>query len=210
MKIDNMILKTLVVGPLQVNCYILACLKSKEAGIIDPGGEPDRIITTVQSNGFRPVCIINTHVHTDHIIGNARLKKKYEIPLMIHSKDFELIQFQDKSPLAYMLGNEPSPLPDKKIEDKDVIEIGELKLQVIHTPGHTPGGICLLIDSIIFTGDTLFAGGIGRTDFYGGSYEEIVKSIKEKLFILEDEVTIFPGHGPTSTIGYEKINNPFL
>jgi len=210
--VEEMFLKRLVVGELETNCYLIGCKKTKKAVVIDPGGEEevDLVLNFLQENNFDLKCIINTHGHIDHIAGNNLLKAKTEALLLIHRLDADMLVDANKNFSSFM-GKEIYSLPaDKLLEEGDEISLGTLNLIVIHTPGHTPGGISLVLDNIVFTGDTLFAGGIGRTDLPGGSYQDLIKSIKEKLLILGDDKIIYPGHGPDSTIGEERKTNPYL
>lgn len=201
-------IKTLVVGPLAVNCYILY---DEEAGVlIDPGEEAEKILGFIDSEGITLTHIINTHGHFDHIGANGRLKEETGALLLVHKADVEYLEHADIAASAFGLTAEPSPEPDRLLDDGDVIEAGTVGLEVIHTPGHSPGGICLLTNHRLFTGDTLFAGSIGRTDLVGGSHETLLKSVRSRLFALGDTVEIFPGHGPASTIGHEKKHNPFF
>jgi len=207
-----MFLKRLVVGALETNCYLISCEKTKEAAAIDPGGEEavDLILNLLQKNNFDLKYIINTHGHIDHIIGNNLLKVKTEALLLIHRLDANMLVDGNKNFSSFMGKEICSPHADKLLEEGDEIYLGALKLIIIHTPGHTPGGISLVLNNIVFTGDTLFTGGIGRTDLPGGSYQDLQKSIKEKLLILGDDKIICPGHGPGSTIGEERKTNPYL
>src|SRR5665648_932347 len=195
-----MFLKRLVVGLLETNCYLISCEKTKEAAVIDPGGEEavDLILNILQKNNFNLKYIINTHGHIDHIIGNNLLKVKTEALLLIHRLDADMLIDGNKNISSFMGKETCSPYADKLLEEGDEISLGTLKLKFIHTPGHTPGGISLVVNNIVFTGDTLFAGGIGRTDLPGGSYQDLQKSIKEKLLVLSDDKIIYPGHGPDS------------
>ncbi len=203
----------LTVGPLDVNCYILWDEMSKEAMIIDPGAEPDRILETVKGLAVSVEMIVNTHGHIDHIGANKEVKEALGCPLLMHREDIFLTNDDCGIPIAQLIGASTSPPPDRTIADGEVLRLGETEIEVIHTPGHTPGGVCLLCEGTLFTGDTLFAGGLGRTDLPGGSHKQLIKSINERLLILPDETAILPGHayGPArSTIGEEKTNNPFL
>jgi len=207
-----MFLKRFVVGELNTNCYLIACEESKKAVVIDPGGEEavDSILNILQKNNFDLKYIINTHGHIDHIIGNNLLKLKTEALLLIHRLDADMLVDGNKN-ISFFMGKEIcSPHADKLLEEGDEISLGTLKLKVIHTPGHTLGGISLVLNNIVFTGDTLFAGGIGRSDLPGGSYQDLQKSIKEKLLVLSDDKIIYPGHGPDSTIGDERKTNLYL
>jgi hydroxyacylglutathione hydrolase len=207
-----MFLKRLVVGALETNCYLIGCEKTKEAAVIDPGGEEavDLILNLLKKNNFNLKYIINSHGHIDHIIGNNLLKAKTEALLLIHRLDADMLVDGNKNISSFMGKEICSPHADKLLKAGDEICLGTLKLKVIHTPGHTPGGISLVLNNIVFTGDTLFAGGIGRTDLPGGSYQDLQKSIKEKLLVLSDDKIIYPGHGPDSTIGEERRTNLYL
>jgi len=191
-----MIIKRFTVGWLSTNCYVVGCEETKEAVLIDPGLESEReaeeILNFIMQNGFHIKYIINTHGHADHIAGNAIMKKATGAPVLIHESDASRVH------------------ADRKLRDGDVIHVGTLKLVVLHTPGHTKGGISLLGDKVVFTGDTLFPGAIGRSDFPGGSYEELIRSIRTKLLSLPDSFKVYPGHYPPTTIGKEKKHNPFL
>jgi len=207
-----MFLEKLVVGVLETNCYLIGCKKTKMAAVIDPGGEEkvDLILDILEKNNFGLKYIINTHGHIDHINGNNLLKAKTKALLLIHRLDTDMLVDANKNFSSFMGKEIYSPSADKLLEEGDEISLGTLNLIVIHTPGHTPGGISLVLNNIVFTGDTLFAGGIGRTDLPGGSYQDLMKSIKEKLLILGDDKIIYPGHGPDSTIGEERKTNPYI
>jgi hydroxyacylglutathione hydrolase len=204
-----MIVYTFQLGPMQANCYILECEKTRSAIVIDPGDEADVILDIISDRKLKLEFIINTHGHIDHISANNELKKKTSAKLCIHRLDADLIVDPQKN-LSSFIGKPISSLPpDRILEDGDIIESGTIKLKVIHTPGHSPGGICLLADDAIFTGDLLFAGGIGRYDFPGSSYDQIMESLK-KVIELGDDLIVYPGHGFNTTIGEEKETNPFL
>jgi len=205
-----MILEQFVVGALEVNCYLIGCEQSNEIAVIDPGGEAQRIISTIEEKSYQPLYIINTHGHIDHIAANKDIKERYNIPLLIHSKDSFLLTSRQEPMLEMMLNAKPSPPADRLLEEGDTIDIGSVDLEIMHTPGHSPGSICIKFDQALFTGDTLFAGGIGRTDLQGGSYDALMRSIKEKVITFDRSWKIFPGHGPSSTIGQEIDFNPFL
>ncbi len=191
-----MIVKCFMVGMLSTNCYVVGCEETKEAAVIDPGmdneSEAEPILDFIKQNSLRTKYIINTHGHPDHIDGNSIIKKATGAPILIHKNHSTHVH------------------ADRKLHDGDVIQVGTLNLVVLHTPGHTPDGISLLVDKAVFTGDALFAGSVGRTDFSGGSFQELINSIKTKLFHLPDSLKVYPGHGPSTTIGDEKRHNPFL
>jgi len=208
-------IKKLVVGPLQANCYVVWDKDGRSAAIIDPGGDPEEIISVVDDEKLKPVVLINTHGHIDHIAANRAIKERYDIPLLIHREDSASLTDPGLNLSAMGFGQLDSPPSDRELQDGDEIPVGEIMLKVISTPGHTPGGICLLISrsdqpDVIITGDTLFAGGVGRTDFPGGSWDLLMESIRNRLLSFPDETIILPGHGPHSTIGEERKSNPFL
>ena len=201
-----MILERIIVGPMQANCYILGSAKTHQALVIDPGAEVEEIKRCLKEHQLKIKALVNTHGHIDHIGADAYL----DSPVYIHRLDAEFLTNPDLNlcrKFGFIL---PSIKPDVLLEDGQKIEAGEIHLEVIHTPGHTPGGICLRSDNICFTGDTLFAEGIGRTDIPSGNEKDLLNSIRKRLLTLPDEVTIYPGHGPSSTIGRERKNNPFL
>ncbi|MEG1997235.1 MAG: MBL fold metallo-hydrolase, partial [Clostridiales bacterium] len=191
------------------NCFLFTCAATNDAAIIDPGGDANMIIAKVAEEKLNIKAIINTHGHSDHISANREMQEKYHAPLMIHQLDEPMLSRGTLSLAILTGGNSDGGTADRLLTEGDIITIGKLMLQVIHTPGHTPGGICLLTEDILFTGDTLFQTSIGRTDFPGGSYETLIQSL-HKLSLLDDELTIYPGHGPASKLGYEKKYNPYL
>lgn len=207
-----MIFKIRKTGSLATNCYILGCPETKEAVVVDPGWDSADIINLLEEENLHLNYIINTHGHGDHIGANGDLKEYSGAKIFIHQADAELLTDPQKNLSAAFGGKKVTSLPaDGFLQDGDVIKVGtSIALEVLHTPGHTPGGICLKGANFILTGDTLFAGSIGRTDFPGGSYEELVTSIKKKLFTLEGDYFIYPGHGPGSTLEKERTSNPFI
>ncbi len=200
----------IVVGALETNCYLVYCDETREAAVVDPGAEPHRIIQAIVRADILPVLLINTHGHIDHIGANKDIIDKYSIPLFIHEADREMLQLGHQSELSSLLGANKSPAPDGFLEDGQEISIGRSTLHVIHTPGHSPGSVSLWSDGLLLSGDTLFNRGVGRTDLPGGSWETLVHSIETKIFILPEKTIVFPGHGPSTTIGKEKRSNPFI
>jgi len=201
---------SLPVGGLGTNCYIAYSEETRQAAVIDPGGDVADILAIIRRENLEVKCIINTHGHDDHVMGNLKLKQATGATLMIHSKDTPMLPRDQMRILAEIGPGNSSEAGDRFLVDGDKIVVGDLEFSVIHTPGHTPGCICLLADNILFSGDTLFAESIGRTDFPGGSYQQIISSIKNKLMILDDSIRVLPGHGPETTIGWERKMNPFI
>src|SRR6266851_384340 len=205
------IVACVTVGPFQENCYLYACPQTLEAVIIDPGDEAERIIQRIQELEFIPKYIINTHGHIDHICAIDEVSAVYPVPLAIHADDVYLLS---EERTARMYGRK-APLvqrkPDMLLKEGDRISFGTLTLEVLHTPGHTRGGVCFVsAPYCVFSGDTLFQRSIGRTDFEGGNYEQLATSIREKLYTLDEDLVVFPGHGEPTTIGEEKYENPFV
>ena len=205
-RVDKIIIDKLIVGPMAVNCYVVADAATKEACVIDPGLEPEKIKRALKKNSLALRFIINTHGHADHIGANGY----FNAPIFIHRLEADFLTDDQKNlsgPFGFLL--KPSK-PARLLEDKEMLRLGSMELEVIHTPGHTPGSISIRASGIVFTGDALFAGGIGRTDFSYGDEGLLLASIRERLFILPDETVMHPGHGDSSTIGEERRNNPFL
>lgn len=206
-----MILKQFTAGEYETNNYILICEETNEAVLIDAGGNFAATVSLLKENNAELKYILHTHGHWDHIQGDWELQKNFpEVKTYIH-KDDELFAKSLKQQLAAYGKNEIEPPQiDGFLEDSQVIEFGNIILKVIHTPGHSAGGVCFLTDKVLISGDTLFAESVGRTDLPGGSYETLKNSIKNKLFTLDEDITVYPGHGPATSIGYEKANNPFF
>ena len=205
-----MIIKDLTVGPIMANCYIMGCEETKNAAVIDPGDEADRILMVLAEAGLTVKAIINTHGHFDHVSANQRMKEVTGAELLIHELDAPMLSQLSETAAAWGMSSDNSPPPDRMLAHGDVVQVGNIALTVIHTPGHTPGGISLHSDKAVFVGDTLFAGSIGRTDFPGGDFGVLKASIQEKLFTLDDDVTVYPGHMGLTSIGREKRTNPFV
>ena len=208
-----MFLKQFEVGNFAVFAYLLGEDGGGPGLVIDPAGDADQIISVASRHRITIQYILNTHAHVDHVTGNEEMKRKTEAQIVIHEKDAPALT---RIPISMhsMFGGRPSPPADRIVKDGDVIQVGSLALQVLHTPGHSPGAICIHVDGKVFTGDTLFVGGVGRTDLPGGSWPIMLRSIQTKLLTLPDETLVLPGHNygatPTSTIKSERISNPFL
>jgi glyoxylase-like metal-dependent hydrolase (beta-lactamase superfamily II) len=199
-----------MVGPLQSNSYLLADEVTREAALFDPGMESEPVADILARERLTVTAIVNTHGHFDHVFGNAYFKAKTGAPLLMHRADLDLVKRLEEQSLYFGFRATPSPPPDRFLEEGDEVRVGGIRLRVLHTPGHSAGGICLVTDGTAFVGDTLFAGSIGRTDLPGGSAETLLTSIREKLLTLPDDTVIYPGHGPATTIGHERRHNPFL
>ena len=210
MKSQDIILETLLVGPLDVNCYIIGSKKERTAMVIDAGGNEEDILQCLKKHNLTLQYLLNTHAHFDHVGSVKHLQDKTGAKFLIHQEEMALLSSLTNQTKTFGMPSFPTPNVDKFLTDNEEIAIGAEKLRVIHTPGHSPGCVCFLINDIVFTGDTLFAGSIGRTDLYGGSYEGLITSIKKRLFILGDQVVVYPGHGPSTTIGEERQHNPFF
>ena len=198
------------VGPLMANCFIVGCPETKKAVVIDPGGDVDRILVALSDEQLTVSKILNTHGHFDHVGGNQRLKEVTGAPIYIHTDDAPMLAHVSSSAAAFGMRVNNSPEADETLNDGDIIKFGNLELKVLHTPGHSPGGVSFYAPGVVFVGDTLFAGSIGRTDFPGGSYNQLIASVKEKLFTLDEKTIVYTGHGPETTIGEEKRTNPFF
>ncbi|NLC71955.1 MAG: MBL fold metallo-hydrolase [Desulfuromonadaceae bacterium] len=205
-----MMVHTLSVGPLDVNCHVVACSRSREALVIDPGGDEKEIWKLLTAEKLNLRIVANTHGHFDHAGGNAWLVRQSGADLLIHRQDRKLLEAICSQGAMFGCRLEASPLPSRFLEDGEVLSVGDLKITVIHTPGHTPGGVSFLVDGHLFSGDTLFAGSVGRTDLPGGDFDALMASIRDRLLVLPDETIVHPGHGPDTTIGREKAHNPFL
>jgi len=208
-----MFLKQIQVGQMAVFAYLIGDEETGEAFVIDPAAETSKLVSLAEKNNLKIIYIVNTHGHVDHIAGNQDMKERTGAKIIIHEGDAEMLV---STPAMYlrMFGAKPSPPADITVKEGDVITLGKVSLQVLSTPGHSPGSMCLRGDDLVFTGDTLFVGAVGRTDLPGGSWTVMARSLKEKLAVLPDETKVLPGHNygaaPTSTIGYEKRHNPYL
>jgi len=203
------ILKKVVVGPFASNCYIVGSESGKEGMIIDPGADAEKILASVKDLGLDIKTILITHGHIDHVSALKEVKEATGAETAIHADDAQSLR--DGRPAIAMFGVVyPVSPPDRLLEDGDSVDVGELHFTVLHTPGHSPGGICLAGEGVVFSGDTLFNYGIGRYDFPGSSGTQLMDSIRTKLMTLPDDTAVYPGHGPDTTIGTERRGNPFL
>lgn len=205
-----MIVEMLCVGLLQTNCYIVGCEDTKEGAIIDPGGDAKRILARVEQLGLKIKYVVNTHGHFDHTLANKEVVKATGAPLAIHSADAPMLT-EGGGAFFFGIMGKASPPAEVILDEGQVLTVGEVELQVLHTPGHSPGSICLYSEEegVLFDGDVLFNMGIGRCDLPGGSYSVLMDSI-QRLLALSDETMVYPGHGPATTIGREQRSNPFL
>ena len=202
--------ETIIVGPLATNCHIAACEETGEALIIDPGGDPEEIARAVERLGVRPVLVVLTHGHSDHMAAAAETARRYGAEVAMHPDDGETLARSIADAPLWGLGS-PAPVTiGRELGAGDKVRFGRQEATVLHTPGHTRGGICLALDGAVFAGDTLFARSIGRTDFFGGDMETIIESIRRELLALPDETVVYTGHGPATTIGEERRENPFV
>lgn len=198
-----MIIKTIPAGMYDANCYIVIDEDTKEACIIDPGGDDVRLEGIIKDLDVKPKFILLTHGHLDHVGAVEHLSSLFNIPFYVHGDEIKYMESDN-----YIFGNIRKP--DGLLSEDSEFSIGNHKIKVLHTPGHTEGGVCFLIDNDLFSGDTLFKGSIGRTDFTGGDFGKIINSIKTKILPLGDDINVYPGHGPKTSVGYEKKYNPFL
>ena len=214
MRRKKMVVKQYEVGNFAVFCYLIGDEETQEGLFIDPADDAKRLLAEAKSHGLNKIkYIINTHSHVDHVMGNAEMAKKTGAEIVIHEEDANAL-VQVPSSLLEMFNATTSPPADIVVKEGDVIQVGNVKLKVIHTPGHSAGGMSLYVDGRVFTGDTLFVGSVGRTDFPGSSWNVLEASIRGKLYVLPGETVVLPGHNygstPTSTIQYERRHNPFV
>jgi hydroxyacylglutathione hydrolase len=200
-----------VVGPLECNCYVVGDPATRQAIVIDPGDDADVLARAIAAKDITVVAIVATHAHFDHIVAAERLREVTGAPFYLHDSDRFLLDWMQMSG-RLLLGVElpPPPAVDSSAAEGDVFVAGSAKLEVIHTPGHSPGSISLVSDNAIFSGDTLFAGSVGRTDLPGGDIDTLLRAIAHKLFVLDDDLPVYPGHGPATSLEYERRHNPFV
>ena len=206
-----MIIAGFPVGSVGANCYIFGDDATREVFVIDPGDEAERILAELRRLDARPVAIVNTHGHFDHVMAVDEVRRATHVPFWIHEGERSVLESgPSRAKVLFGIDLPPSPVPDRWIAEGDVLSVGGLRLTVRHTPGHSPGGVCLVGDGLVFTGDTLFAGSVGRTDLPGANQDALFASIARVLLPLPDETVCCPGHGPETTIGEEKRSNPFI
>ncbi|MBI4612771.1 MAG: MBL fold metallo-hydrolase [Planctomycetes bacterium] len=204
------LVQKIVVGPFQENTYLVGCPETGEAAFVDPGDEPERLVQALEESGLRLVAIVNTHAHIDHIGAVGPLKRRFGVPFALHREDEPLLDQARVHAALFGLPAPERPEVDRYLEDGDEVKVGNLVLRVLHVPGHAPGHVAFVGDGEVFSGDCLFAGSIGRTDLPGADHETLMRSIREKLLTLGDDVVVRAGHMEDTTIGRERRTNPFL
>ena len=209
---SDLIVARATVGPFQENGYVVGDPDTRDAVLIDPGDEPERFDALLASHGLVPRLVVNTHAHLDHVGAVAALQARHRVPFLLHPGDRTWLEGLEMQARMFGLATPARPVVDRWLADGEELALGGRAFRVIHTPGHTPGGVCLFFpaERLLFTGDTLFAGSVGRTDFPGGSWDQLEASIVERLFPLGDDVVFHSGHGPASTLGEERRTNPFV
>ncbi|MBR5155353.1 MAG: MBL fold metallo-hydrolase [Clostridia bacterium] len=205
-----MIFHRFILGDLVTNCYIIADDETKNAALFDAPANAEKILDYAEKNGLNIKYIFLTHAHFDHILALNELKEKTGAQILLHEEEEKYLYDPELNFLGEKADSVVLPAADKLLKDGDIIELDHLSIKVIHTPGHTVGGVCYLIDNILISGDTLFSGAIGRFDFPLGSFDDEIRSIKEKLMVLDDETKVYPGHGFSTTIGKQRKDNPYL
>jgi glyoxylase-like metal-dependent hydrolase (beta-lactamase superfamily II) len=205
-----MLIEAVPVGPLQVNCYIVGCPETNQAMVVDPGAEGEKILQLLESLELQLQLVVNTHAHFDHVGGNALLVKQTGAELLLHPADLPLLDRAAEHAAGFGLAATPSPQPTRLIQEGERVEFGSLGFDILHVPGHSPGGVCLYGHGHLFAGDVLFAGSIGRTDLPGGDHRLLISGIRQKLMVLPAATIVHPGHGPDTTIADERLHNPFI
>lgn len=199
------------VGPLACNCYVVGDAATKEAIVIDPGGDADELAAEIAAQGLRITALVATHAHFDHVLAVQRLHEVTGAPFILHDSDVPLLAWMQASGRMFLGVDLPAPPKvDASPAEGDVVSAGDVRLEVVHTPGHSPGSISLLAPEALFSGDTLFAGSVGRTDLPGGDTNALVDAVRKKLFTLDPDIPVYPGHGPPTTLAIERVHNPFV
>ena len=207
---ENLIIKRLVVGSLSANCYIVGNADTREGMVIDPGGNPEVILKAITDSNFDIQTIVLTHGHSDHIAALYDIQDRTGADVVIHIEDADFLEGRGSFSSMFGISYKTPEPPDRLLREGDIIEMGSTRFTVVHTPGHTPGSICLLTENRVFTGDTLFYRGIGTTLMPGSSRRQLIESIQTRLMVLPDDFKIHPGHGRETTIGAERKSNPFI
>jgi glyoxylase-like metal-dependent hydrolase (beta-lactamase superfamily II) len=197
-------------GQFVENCYLVIDEASRECAVIDPGEEAGLILRRISEAGVRPVAVWITHAHLDHVMGVPRLSRETGAPIYLHPADRELYDHVIQQGLAFGIRVESLPPPDREFVPGESVQVGAVGFTVRHAPGHSPGSVCLVGDGVVFTGDVLFAGSIGRTDLPGADFDTLIRSIERELLVLPDSTKVYSGHGPETTVGRERGTNPFL
>ncbi|MEA2475844.1 MAG: hydroxyacylglutathione hydrolase [Actinomycetota bacterium] len=200
-----------VVGPLACNCYIVGDAVTKAAIVIDPGGDATDLVSSIQSRGLVITAIVATHAHFDHVVAAEELRRVTGAPFFLHALDRPLLDWMQESARMFLgIELDAPPDVDREVSEGDSLVAGDVELSVLHTPGHSPGSISLIADGAVFSGDTLFQGSVGRTDLPGGDHAALVTAVRNKLFTLDDDLAVYPGHGPATSLGDERRFNPFV
>ncbi|MEW6756758.1 MAG: MBL fold metallo-hydrolase [Acidobacteriota bacterium] len=207
---EGLRVETFEVGPLENNAYLVVCDRSKEAVLVDPAMGSEGIADRIDDLGVRLTAVLNTHGHFDHIFHNALFFKRFGAKVLIHEEDLQLLRCVDRHAALFGFRAHPGPEPSGFLKPGESIRVGDHSLRVVHTPGHSPGGVCFVGTGFVLVGDTLFAQSIGRTDLPGGDYDTLVRSIRTELYTLPNATEVLPGHGPSTLIGFEKRHNPFV
>lgn len=200
----------MTVGPIQANAYLAICEQTAKCALIDPGAETGRLLQAAAAEGAQVESILLTHAHIDHVGGVAAAVRETQAPVYLHPADLALYNAAPEQARAFGLELEQPPAPDREFEHGQTVQVGAQSLEVRHTPGHSPGHVCLVGDGYAIVGDCVFAGSIGRSDLPGGDYQTLLRSIRDELLSLPDPTTLYPGHGPATTVGRERKANPFL
>lgn len=206
----GMIVRARAVGPFAMNCHLVVCERTREAIVVDPGDEPQVIEKMIERDGAKVKALIGTHGHMDHVSAAEPIRKRLGVPFLLHKADLPWVEMLPRQAMMFGLDVPEVPTVDRFLEDGQVIEVGDLRFEVRHTPGHTEGGVTIVGEGVAFVGDCVFLGSIGRTDLPGGHYETLIRAIRTRILDLADETLLHCGHGPKTTVGNERRTNPFL